>query len=368
MSTAPKEPPRTLSEKSLRDVQPVPPIELDARSTSPAASAGGVPAVAEAFSVTLKQAGVRRGVSALRMLNQKDGFDCPGCAWPDPDGERTNNLPDCSNMCHESSGAALTPVIGVGKGTVTLRDFELADLIFVIGQNPGTCHPRMLTYLQAAARRGCAIVSVNPLAEAGLVRFKHPQHPLEWIGSGTPIAQLFLPVRINGDQAFFQGVAKEMLEAEERNPGSVLEREFIAQKTSGFDEYTGAIRRQSWDRIIQLSGLSREQIRQAVELAMRSKAIICCWAMGLTQHRNAVGTIQEIVNFLLLRGTTGGPGTGLCPVRGHSNVQGDRTMGIWEKPSPGFSCQPQPRIQFLCAHAPRIRYGGAHSRHAVCPG
>ena len=447
MSTAPKEPPRTASEKSLRDVRPVPPIELDARSTSPAASAGGVPAVAEAFSVTLKQAGVRRGVSALRMLNQKDGFDCPGCAWPDPDGERTaneycengakavaeeattrkatpeffgrwsvselsrqsdywlsqqgrlthpmhlpvgsdhyeaiswdetfqliarelsaldspdeaifytsgrtsneaaflyqlfvrqfgtNNLPDCSNMCHESSGAALTPVIGVGKGTVTLRDFELADLIFVIGQNPGTCHPRMLTYLQAAARRGCAIVSVNPLAEAGLVRFKHPQHPLEWIGTGTPIAQLFLPVRINGDQAFFQGVAKEMLEAEERNPGSVLAREFIAQKTSGFDEYTGAIRRQSWDRIIQLSGLSREQIRQAAELAMRSKAIICCWAMGLTQHRNAVATIQEIVNFMLLRGNIGRPGAGLCPVRGHSNVQGDRTMGIWEKPSQAF--------------------------------
>src|SRR5437763_7650738 len=313
-------PQELLDPRGVRAQPPDAPAPL--RTRPPPEVAGGLPAVVSSVRHAFGEAGLVRGARLLARLNQFEGYDCPGCAWPDPDGERgafefcengakaiaeegtkervtpeffarysvaelsqqtdhwlgkqgrlthpmvlrpgathyqplswdgvfsllgrelnalaspdeaifytsgrtsneaaflyqlfvrqfgTNNLPDCSNMCHESSGAALTPVIGVGKGTVTLRDFELADLILVIGQNPGTCHPRMLTYVQAAARRGCAIVSVNPLAEAGLVRFKHPQHPLEWIGSGTPIAQLFLPVRINGDQAFFQGVAKEML-------------------------------------------------------------------------------------------------------------------------------------------------------------
>ena len=324
------------------------------------------------------ETGLARGIEVLRHLNQKDGFDCPGCAWPDPDGERTaneycengakavaeeattkrvtpeffqrwsisklaqqsdywlgkqgrlthpvrlrqggdhyepiswsqafqliarelnalatpdeaifytsgrtsneaaflyqlfvrqfgtNNLPDCSNMCHESSGSALMPVIGVGKGTVTLKDFELADAIFVVGQNPGTNHPRMLTYLQAAARRGCAIVSINPLSEVALTRFKHPQHPLEWLGSGTPIAKLFLQLKINGDLALFKGIMKEMLEEEARRPGEVLDRAFIAAKTSGFEQLAAAVREASWDDIVEQSGIPRPQIRQAAAAA-----------------------------------------------------------------------------------------------------
>ena len=255
----------------------------------------------------------------------------------------TNNLPDCSNMCHESSGAALSAVIGIGKGCVTLADFERADAIFIMGQNPGTNHPRMLTSLQAAKRRGCRIVSINPLPELGLAHFKNPQelkNPLRipglLFGKGTALADLWLPVRINGDMAFFQGLMKEMQEAEERRPGTVFDLPFIREHTSGADELLAHLRTVSWDDITEGSGLSRDQIRAAAQIAMTSKAIIACWAMGLTQHKNSVGTIQEIVNFLLLGGNIGRPGAGPCPVRGHSNVQGDRTMGIFEKPSPVF--------------------------------
>ena len=427
--------------------RPQPPIETEARIESPANSAGGLLAIAEVAKFMVREEGTLRGPAALAMLNQEDGFDCPGCAWPDPEGHRsftefcengakavaeettgrlagpaffaqwsvsalsaesdyrlgrqgrlaqpmflprasdhyqpiswdeafrliaaelnalaspdeaifytsgrtsneaaflyqlfvrqfgTNNLPDCSNMCHESSGAALNEVIGVGKGTVTLKDFELADCIFIIGQNPGTCHPRMLTHLQAAARRGCKIVSVNPLAEAGMVGFRHPQHPLEWIGKAQPIASMLLQLCVNGDAALFKGMMKEMLAEETLHPGSVLDHKFIAEKTSGFVEFEATLKDVSWDEIESRSGLARSEIRAAAELAMRSKNIICCWAMGLTQHKNAVATIQEIVNFMLLRGNVGRPGAGLCPVRGHSNVQGDRTMGIWEKPAKAF--------------------------------
>ena len=255
----------------------------------------------------------------------------------------TNNLPDCSNMCHESSGSALGPTIGIGKGCVRLSDFDQADAVFIIGQNPGTNHPRMLTALQSAKRRGCRIVSINPMPEVGLVRFKNPQdlmNPVRAVGMifrpGTPMCDLWLPVRINGDMAVMQGIMKEMIEQEDRRPGTVLDRTFIDAHTSGAAELIAHLRSVDWGAIIAGSGLSREQIRRAAEIAMGARAIIACWAMGLTQHRNSVGTIQEVMNFLLLRGNIGRPGAGPCPVRGHSNVQGDRTMGIYEKPSTEF--------------------------------
>jgi len=255
----------------------------------------------------------------------------------------TNNLPDCSNMCHESTSVALPPMIGIGKGCVKLTDFELADAIFIIGQNPGTNHPRMLTQLQHAKERGCKIVSINPLHEAGLFRFKNPQDllsptkiPRFLFGGGTELTDLWLPVTINGDMAVLQGMMKEMLEAEERAPGSVFDHDFIKHHTSGYEELIAQLRSVTWAQIIADSGLSREQIRQAAEVAMNSHRIIVCWCMGLTQHRNAVATVQDVVNFLLLRGNIGRPGAGPCPVRGHSNVQGDRTMGIWDKPKKEF--------------------------------
>jgi molybdopterin-dependent oxidoreductase alpha subunit len=425
-----------------------PPIETDSiRITQPAGIAAGLQSVLKAAEVTLKEPGLIRGIAALSRLNQFDGIDCPGCAWPDPDRDRslneycengvkaiaeettakhctpeflrsysvselarqsdywlghqgrlthpmvlrtgsdryepiswekafaliagelnalsspdqaifytsgrtsneaaflyqlfvrqfgTNNLPDCSNMCHESSGLALKEVIGVGKGTVTLEDFELADTILIIGQNPGTNHPRMLATLQRAARRGATIVSVNPLAEVGLTRFKHPKEVLHLFGRGTKIAQHFVPVRLSGDLAFFKGLCKEVLEEEDRQPGKILKREFIEEKTSGFGEFGGAIAATSWSEIVEQSGISRRQIREIAEVVMRSKTMIACWAMGLTQQRQAVATIQEVVNLMLLGGHLGRPGAGVCPVRGHSNVQGDRTMGIWERMPESF--------------------------------
>lgn len=244
----------------------------------------------------------------------------------------TNNLPDCSDMCHESSGAALVETIGIGKGTVTLRDFDLAEAIFILGQNPGTNHPRMMSALQGAKRNGATIVSINPLPEAGLMRFNNPQEVLGLAGKGTRLSDIFLQVRINGDIAVLKGMMKRILEEEERRPGEILDHGFIDQRTAGFQDFAAALRDVSWDTIVEESGVSREEIERAAEVAIRSKATICCWAMGLTQHRNAVSQIQEIVNFLLLRGNIGRPGAGACPVRGHSNVQGDRTMGILERP------------------------------------
>ncbi|HEV3468273.1 MAG TPA: FdhF/YdeP family oxidoreductase [Pyrinomonadaceae bacterium] len=413
----------------------------------PSRVSGGLGAVWSATKQIMREAGASRGARTLLKVNQKDGFDCPGCAWPDPDGERshvefcengakavaeeatrrrvtpdffrewsvadlslksdywlgkqgrltrpmilrrgathyepvswdeafravaaelnalgspdeaafytsgrtsneaaflyqlfvrqfgTNNLPDCSNMCHESSGRGLTETIGVGKGTVTLNDFRLAEAIFVIGQNPGTNHPRMLSTLREAKRRGCKIVHVNPLPEAGLGRFKHPQHPLDLLGGGTELTDLFLQVRVNGDVALLKGVMKEVLEEEDRRPGRVLDWDFIREKAAGFDEFARALREQSWEELIEESGVAREGMRAAAEIYIASARTIVCWAMGLTQHKNAVANIQEIVNLLLLRGQIGKPGAGACPVRGHSNVQGDRTMGIWERPADSF--------------------------------
>jgi molybdopterin-dependent oxidoreductase alpha subunit len=248
----------------------------------------------------------------------------------------TNNLPDCSNMCHESSGAALSAAIGIGKGTVTLNDFDRAQVILIVGQNPGTNHPRMLLALQRAKRHGCKIIAVNPLPEAGFMRFKNPQEVAGLLGPGTALADLFLQVRINGDSALLKGLMKAILEEESRRPGSSLDFDFIREKTAGFDELAADLRNLEWPAIIEQSGISRDQIRETAALLAQSQRIITCWAMGLTQHRNAVATIQEIVNLHLLRGAIGKPGAGVCPVRGHSNVQGDRTMGIWERPKKEF--------------------------------
>lgn len=250
----------------------------------------------------------------------------------------TNNLPDCSNMCHESSGTALGESIGIGKGTVTLHDFEQTDLILVIGQNPGTNHPRMLSSLEAAKKRGTTIISVNPLPEVGVERFKNPQHflnPLKalptLLGEGARLSDLWVQPRINGDLALFKGIMKEMLAAEEAAPGTVFDHDFIREHTHGYDELVADLHAASWDDIVESSGVSRDQIKEVAAAAMRAKSAICCWAMGLTQQPNGVETIQAVVNFLLLRGNIGRPGAGVCPVRGHSNVQGDRTMGIFEK-------------------------------------
>jgi len=425
-----------------------PPIEADGvRIATPPRVAAGLQSVLKAAEVTLKEPGLVRGIAALSRLNQFDGIDCPGCAWPDPDHDRsvneycengvkaiaeeatskrctleffrswsvtdlsrqsdywlghqgrltapmvlrsgsdyyqpiswdhafamignelnaletpdqavfytsgrtsneaaflyqlfvrqfgTNNLPDCSNMCHESSGLALKEVIGVGKGTVKLEDFDLADTILIIGQNPGTNHPRMLATLQKAARRGATIISVNPLAEVGLTRFKHPKDFLHLFGSGTKIAKHFVQVRLSGDLSFFKGLCKQILEEEAKQPGRIVNRAFIEQKTCGFEDFRAGIAGVSWNDIVEQSGISRSQIQEIAEVLLRSKSVIACWAMGLTQQRQAVATIQEIVNLLLLGGNIGRPGAGVCPVRGHSNVQGDRTMGIWERMPDSF--------------------------------
>jgi molybdopterin-dependent oxidoreductase alpha subunit len=243
----------------------------------------------------------------------------------------TNNLPDCSNMCHESSGTGLKDTIGVGKGTVQLEDFALADAIFVVGQNPGTNHPRMLATLQEAARRGAMIVSVNPLAEPGSLRFAHPQDPLGVLGESTQLARMHVPVRINGDVAFFQGMMKAMLEADDAAPGRVVDWEFVAEHTEGFEVLAVALRGRTWSELEASSGVTEAQMRAAAQVAIASRATIVTWAMGLTQHVNAVDNVEAIVDFLLMRGMIGRPGAGACPVRGHSNVQGDRTMGICEK-------------------------------------
>ncbi len=242
----------------------------------------------------------------------------------------TNNMPDCSNMCHESSGTALTETIGIGKGTVTLDDFSKAQVIVILGQNPGTNHPRMLTTLKRAKDAGARIIAVNPLVEPGLVRFKDPQEFSGVAGRGTGISDLYLQVRINGDVALLKGIAKELLAA------GAIDRDFVQKKTHGWDAFSADLERENFDDIVAQSGIAREQIREAAAMLAGADRIIACWAMGLTQHKNAVGTIQEIVNVLLMRGSLGKPGAGVCPVRGHSNVQGDRTMGVWERPPEAF--------------------------------
>lgn len=251
----------------------------------------------------------------------------------------TNNLPDCSNMCHESSGAALSETIGIGKGTVKIDDFDECDLILIIGQNPGTNHPRMLVTLEKSKKRGAKIISVNPLPEAGLLNFVDPNpqenpltFPFRMLGNiATKLSDFHLPIRINADMAFLKGLSKILLEDE-----TAIDRNFIEEKTSGFNEFAEALKQVSWEDITEQCGLTLEQIKAAAEIIKNSKKIITCWAMGLTQHKDSVATIQEIVNLHLLLGQIGKSGAGLCPVRGHSNVQGDRTVGIWERPSTKF--------------------------------
>ncbi|HKE59232.1 MAG TPA: FdhF/YdeP family oxidoreductase, partial [Pyrinomonadaceae bacterium] len=424
-----------------------PPEELSKVEIKPPRHvAAGMPAILSTLRTT-SETGIVRGVRTLLNLNQTGGVDCPGCAWPEPDSERshfefcengakhiadeattkrvtpeffkrwsvadlslqsdqwlgaqgrithpmllrrdathyepvqwdecfallaqelnalespdqaifytsgrtsneaaflyqlfvrqfgTNNLPDCSNMCHESSGTALNETIGVGKGTVRLEDFDQAQAIFVIGQNPGTNHPRMLTALERAKRNGSTLVHINPLPEAGMTRFKHPQDVLGLFGRGTPLADLFLQVKINGDVALLKGISKAVLAAEAQNKGTVLDRDFIESYTTGFAEFAVALERVAWAEIVAQSGVSQDLIEKAAQIFCASDRTIFCWAMGLTQHKNAVANIQEIVNLMLLRGQVGKPGAGFCPVRGHSNVQGDRTVGIWERPTAAF--------------------------------
>jgi len=421
------------------------PDDRDLHVGQPKTWAVGAPGVAHALQISQQQMGARRTALTLLRVNQKDGFDCPGCAWPegsershfefcengakavaeeatvrrvtpeffaehsvdelsgktdywlgqqgrltDPmykapgedhyrpvsweDAFRlaatelkagtadesvfytsgrtsneaaflyqllvrrhgTNNLPDCSNMCHESSGSALTQTLGVGKGSVSLEDLYKADLILVVGQNPGTNHPRMLTALEKAKKAGAAIVAVNPLPEAGLIRFKNPQKVSGVLGSGTALSDDFLQIRLNGDLALFRALNRVLLEAEDGAPGTVLDQAFIDEYTHGFEDFAQDVRKTSWEDILEATGLTREQIESVAARVLRSERIIVCWAMGLTQHKNSVPTIREVVNFLLLRGNVGRVGAGVCPVRGHSNVQGDRTMGIYEKPAPAF--------------------------------
>ncbi|MCI4675192.1 FdhF/YdeP family oxidoreductase [Candidatus Mycolicibacterium alkanivorans] len=243
----------------------------------------------------------------------------------------TNNLPDCSNMCHESSGTALIDSIGIGKGSVTVDDVEHADVIVIAGQNPGTNHPRMLSVLEKAKANGAKIIAINPLPEAGLIRFKDPQKVNGVIGHGVPIADEFVQIRIGGDLALFKGLGRLLVEADDRAPGSVIDREFIAQHCHGFGGYLADARTVNLDTVTEATGISRPQLDRVAGMLAASQRTIVCWAMGITQHTHAVATIAEMTNLLLLRGMIGKPGAGVCPVRGHSNVQGDRTMGIWEK-------------------------------------
>lgn len=270
----------------------------------------------------------------------------------------TNNLPDCSNMCHESSGTALQDSIGLGKATVRLSDFKETDLIIVIGQNPGTNAPRMMSSLQDAKRAGAKMIAINPLPEAGLIGFvnPNPEHyrnplkfPLDLLGNiPTQLADLHLPVKIGGDMAVLKGMMKAMLERERSAPGTVFDHEFIDEYTAGYDQLAGVLDSTSWADIVHSSGLTKERITEAAEIYMQAGRVISCWAMGITQHKDSVATIQDLVNLHLLRGNIGRTGAGLCPVRGHSNVQGDRTMGIWEKINPRWKANLEREFRFEC--------------------
>jgi len=247
----------------------------------------------------------------------------------------TNNLPDCSNMCHESSGVALNHTLGIGKGTVKLEDFYHAELILIFGQNPGTNHPRMLSALEKAKKQGAKVVVINPLKEAGLLKFNNPQAVSGILGQGTDLADLYLQVKINEDVALLKILLLRLLEEAEKSP-EIIDQDFIAQKTEGFEAFITEIKSQDYHSLVERTGLEVSQIEVLIDWLCKKDKIIACWAMGLTQHVNAVDNIQEIVNLLLLKGSIGKEGAGTCPVRGHSNVQGDRSMGIWEKPSKQF--------------------------------
>jgi molybdopterin-dependent oxidoreductase alpha subunit len=264
----------------------------------------------------------------------------------------TNNLPDCSNMCHESSGVALGESLGIGKGSVKLDDLYQAEVIMIIGQNPGTNHPRMLTALQKAKASGAVIISINPLPETGLMGFNDPQTIKGILKMDSTLTDLFLPVTLNGDMPLLQAIEKLLLEEEKRSPGDVLDNEFIKNRTEGFETFRAHLQQQDLTRLVRHSGIDLADVLQAVSILKDKKKIIACWAMGLTQHRNAVDTIKEIVNLLLMKGSIGKPGAGTCPVRGHSNVQGDRTMGIYENPSIKFLDTLQANFNFIPPSTP----------------
>ena len=415
--------------------------DADLSVGQPSSWAAGVPGVLHALEPAIAQLGLGRTVKLLTSLNQKDGFDCMSCAWPDPDHRKvaefcengakavtweatpvlvpssfwaehtiddlldkseywlgmqarltepvyraagsdhyrpvswdrafeiiaaklraldspdqasfytsgrtsneaaflyqlfvraygTNNLPDCSNMCHESTGTAMSEVVGIGKSTIAYDDFEHADLVIVLGQNPGTNHPRMLTALEDAKRNGARIVAVNPLPEAGLRRYRNPQRVSGIVGRGTDIADQFLQIRLGGDMALLQAVSKRVLAAEAAAPGTVLDRAFIDEYCSGFEAFVAAMAEVDDDEVLLATGLGLDEIDELTDAYINADRVIITWAMGITQHKKAVDTIKEIINLLLLRGNIGRPGAGASPIRGHSNVQGDRTMGIWER-------------------------------------
>ena len=413
----------------------------------PSEYAAGLPAVQVALQHTFKEMGVAKSFRALAHMNQKEGFDCPGCAWPDPEkpskiGEYcengakalaeeatnkkvdahffsqysveeisqwsdytigkcgrltqptvlrpnsiyyepiswldafaliaekldeldnpdegvfytsgrssneaaflyglfvrafgTNNMPDCSNMCHESSGVALNETLGIGKGSVKLEDFDKAQVVMVIGQNPGTNHPRMLSALQKCKENGGKIITINPLEEAGLIRFKNPQEIKAVLTKGTSLTDIHLPVKINQDVSLLKLIIKKLAVLDHASK-TVFDHEFINQYTEGYDALLSNLNAHSEAKLLALCGVSEAKIDEAVQLLAHKNKIIICWAMGLTQHKNAVDNIKECVNLLLLKGSMGKPGAGTCPVRGHSNVQGDRTVGIVHHVSPEFN-------------------------------
>ncbi len=425
-------------------INPQPPTDFTGIETSkPATEAAGFTAVLSSMKHVFGSMPVRRGLKSLLNLNQKGGVDCPSCAWPDPDGERskiaeycengakaiaeeattrkvtpvffqkysvselsqksdywlgqqgrltqplvlregkthyekisweesfklignqlnslpspdeaifytsgrtsneaaflyqlftrmygTNNMPDCSNMCHESSGSALGETLGLGKGSVKLDDFEKAEVIMILGQNPGTNHPRMLSALEKAKRAGAKIISINPLIEAGLLKFKHPQDVRDVLFGGEKLTDIYLQIRINGDLALLKAMNKLLLEAEQKS-GNVFDKDFILNQSENYENYTKSLESENLEQLSEACGIALDEIKAATQLLIDYKKIIVCWAMGLTQHKNSVLTIREVVNLLLLKGSIGIEGGGTCPVRGHSNVQGDRTMGIYEKP------------------------------------
>ncbi|HIF14069.1 MAG TPA: FdhF/YdeP family oxidoreductase [Bacteroidetes bacterium] len=432
-----------------RNVSIIPPEETsNLRIGVPARKAAGIKGIQKSVDKVREELGVLDGMLLLQRMNQKDGFDCPSCAWPDPDGPRsaiaeycengakaladeatskrigrkffvkysveelsrksdhwlglqgrltkpmilkedsihyepidwedafdliasklyalsepneavfytsgrtsneaaflyqllarqlgTNNLPDCSNMCHESSGVGLGETLGIGKGSVTLEDFEKAEVVIVIGQNPGTNHPRMMGALKRCKDRGGKIVTVNPILETGNIAFVDPKDPWEIAKGGTRLNDHFLQVRINGDVALLKAIMKMLWEKEKFQSGSVFDLDFINNKTEGFYELLAELDKQDLDMLVKDCGVYYEEIKKVVNLLAVKKRIIICWAMGLTQHVNGVDNIKEIVNLLLLKGSIGKPGAGTCPVRGHSNVQGDRTVGIIERPKESF--------------------------------
>lgn len=436
----------------MKESNPKPEItpisEEEIRIKPPQKKAGGLPSVQTAIGQVQKYMGVQTARKTLFKLNQFGGIDCPGCAWPDPDDERsklgeycengvkaiaeeasnksigadffaqhsvtelmawtdfqlgkegrlseplflpkggthyqsisweeafqligkqlnelsspdqavfytsgrtsneaaflyqlfvrqygTNNLPDCSNMCHESSGKALGATLGIGKGSVTMTDIYEAEVVIVMGQNPGTNHPRMLSALERCKENGGQIITINPLPEAGLLKFVHPQKVSKLIKGGTKLTDLYLPVTINGDVALLKAIMLLLFAEERKAPGAIFDFDFIQEKTTGYEAFITDLKKHDFNDLIEASGVPRDRIKQAVDMLRRKNKIIICWAMGLTQHENGVANIQELVNLLLLKGSIGKPGAGTCPVRGHSNVQGDRTVGIVEAPTPQF--------------------------------